>query len=1223
MESSLNNAFKRDGLHATPRDSSCSEGSERAPSDRELRLIKRLRRIEEQAIDEKNATATVSSLLIEESSDIGSEGKDSPWTTVQATSRRKTLASAFHPEQHHSGLREPVLEAQLSPLGECHEPKPSRNLHSGRESNLSNLNRERKPQIKFPSPSDKIWGDVNEKLQLEIPLKFNRRKFTQSTVSELSSDFLSYLHETFGQKFGVNDKSDIKENDVRRPKRRHFRMEQLRKKKRELTKARKALIYAGQGDSAAMAVIVRSWRKVMKAHNRLRVELAKKQKQRVRRAAELQFKKDPYKYAQRLFKGPGKRATPEFDENTAYEYFAKTYRDDNRAKEYLPLEGMLRPGLPRKAFETRPPTARQLGRSARRKRNGATPGLDAISYVPFKKCPALILFLHLLVIKIWEACEIADDWAQALISLLKKGSPEEDLDVVSEFRPITIAATMGKIVLSVVSDRLQRFLVKNSFIPRQVQKGFLSGVPGCIEHTFMLFEALKEAKREKRQIVIAWIDLANAFGSVRHNLIQFALDWYHVPKAVQKMIFNYYEKLMAKVISKEWSTPFFLFDIGLFQGCVLSTILFLCVFQMLLDFLQPLREKHGYHFKQVNMKAIAEAYADDLALEARNTKGCQVLCTATQKWLEWTETMRAKPQKSVTFAMKQFDRRIRSEAFRPIHEGLSYSPFDPELIIAGEPMKYILNSVAKMGSEATLSFKDKHFKFLGRYIHYYLQETEIKGEILSKFVKDVETANNSPVNGLMKLWLYQFYILSRSSWSLLIHDLDLSFAKKLQSHVQPLLKKWAGLARTVDPGVLYRTRGNLGLQLTSVEDHYKAMQLVKVQLLENSRDASVRMMWAAKAQREASVSHFRVSHLLKEAKAQVNLDLLFPTQSSRQGLGNGNFKADPTPAEKRKLISVKAKSFAEQARVQHAHSLAQQGVWTAWGGNIVPFDFSWQNLIWGPGPYVIKFVLNASVNWVKTPDLLKTWGLRYDAGCVLCGKSQATLHHIISNCRHARVQGRYTWRHDSVLLYLQPIIQSLIDTANANPERFVIPPIKSNFVRSGKSKSKPKSQRATTLVGASDWKLIVDFDSKAVFPPQIYCTLQRPDIVIWSDQARKVLLVELTCPAEEGIEAAEIRKVSRYFGLKNACKDRGWSTEILTIEAGARGHVAKSIPRLLKRLGRSSKDINSDCKNISNIVSKCTHTIYLSREVYEWDKNRSLLSLEKPQRQFSSRVHSQ
>ena len=113
----------------------------------------------------------------------------------------------------------------------------------------------------------------------------------------------------------------------------------------------------------------------------------------------------------------------------------------------------------------------------------------------------------------------------------------------------------------------------------------------------MLAEALKEAKDEQRQIVVAWIDLANAYGSVRHNLVQFALNWYHVPREVQALIFDYYEKFMAKVVTKEWSTGFFLFDIGLFQGCVLSAILFICVFQLLIDFLQPLREKYGYHSK--------------------------------------------------------------------------------------------------------------------------------------------------------------------------------------------------------------------------------------------------------------------------------------------------------------------------------------------------------------------------------------------------------------------------------------------------------------------------------------------------------------------------------------------------------------------------------------------------------------------------------------------------
>ena len=123
----------------------------------------------------------------------------------------------------------------------------------------------------------------------------------------------------------------------------------------------------------------------------------------------------------------------------------------------------------------------------------------------------------------------------------------EDLADVSAFRPIAITAAAGKILFSVLAVRLERFMLKNRFIKVEIQKGFLSGVAGCVEHAFALFEALKDAKSSKRQIVVSWLDLANAYGSVRHNLIQFALDWYHVPKLIQDLIFDYYEKLMAKI----------------------------------------------------------------------------------------------------------------------------------------------------------------------------------------------------------------------------------------------------------------------------------------------------------------------------------------------------------------------------------------------------------------------------------------------------------------------------------------------------------------------------------------------------------------------------------------------------------------------------------------------------------------------------------------------------
>ena len=86
-------------------------------------------------------------------------------------------------------------------------------------------------------------------------------------------------------------------------------------------------------------------------------------------------------------------------------------------------------------------------------------------------------------------------------------------------------------------------------------------MPGCIEHTFALLEALRDAKESHRQIVITWLDLANAYGSVRHNLIQFALNWYHVPKPIQELIFDYYEKLCAFISTANWSIVNRLFPI--------------------------------------------------------------------------------------------------------------------------------------------------------------------------------------------------------------------------------------------------------------------------------------------------------------------------------------------------------------------------------------------------------------------------------------------------------------------------------------------------------------------------------------------------------------------------------------------------------------------------------------------------------------------------------------
>jgi ssDNA thymidine ADP-ribosyltransferase, DarT/zinc-binding in reverse transcriptase len=295
--------------------------------------------------------------------------------------------------------------------------------------------------------------------------------------------------------------------------------------------------------------------------------------------------------------------------------------------------------------------------------------------------------------------------------------------------------------------------------------------------------------------------------------------------------------------------------------------------------------------------------------------------------------------------------------------------------------------------------------------------------------------------------------------------------------------------------------------------------------------------------------------------------------------------------------------------LRHASCLVRQGVWTKWE-NVIPFDLSWQNLIYGPGPRVISFLLNAQINSVRTPDMLKLWGYLESAACTLCGAPQCTLHHLLVNCEFARTQGRYTWRHDSVLMHIEQVLRDTILRVNdQKPVVFAEVARKefhANFVKAGQKLKTPTPRiRRGLLDYANDWQMLVDFEHRRiVFPPCIVPTNLRPDVVLWSMRSHVVILLELTCPAEEGISAAQIRKESKYDGLLETINEtKTWKARLFTLEVGARGLVASRTYRAFRVLGLSNTQTKSLVKCLSEIVVRCSYAIYLAHSAPVWSHN--------------------
>ena len=167
------------------------------------------------------------------------------------------------------------------------------------------------------------------------------------------------------------------------------------------------------------------------------------------------------------------------------------------------------------------------------------------------------------------------------------------------------------------------------------------------------------------------------------------------------------------------------------------------------------------------------------------------------------------------------------------------------------------------------------------------------------------------------------------------------------------------------------------------------------------------------------------------------------------------------------------------------------------------------------------------------------------------------------------------------------------------------------FVRAGNRVPAPKHPKPTNqslLCCANDWQLLVDYEhKKVVFPPIICSTNLRPDVMIWSPMARRDVLHELTCPAEEGIQAAQIRKDARYRELLESIKLAGWLPDLFTIEVGARGLVGGSTFRVLMKLGLPSAEANALCKTLSAVVARCSYAVYLAHNSLVWSHNTDLV----------------
>lgn len=97
---------------------------------------------------------------------------------------------------------------------------------------------------------------------------------------------------------------------------------------------------------------------------------------------------------------------------------------------------------------------------------------------------------------------------------------------------------------------------------------------GCYEHNFLVQSALDDARRGRGEVVVCWLDLANAFGSLPHATIRSVLDMLGIPHHLLSVILELYSRATTTVCTPSGETDPIPVRAGVKQGCPLSPMVF-------------------------------------------------------------------------------------------------------------------------------------------------------------------------------------------------------------------------------------------------------------------------------------------------------------------------------------------------------------------------------------------------------------------------------------------------------------------------------------------------------------------------------------------------------------------------------------------------------------------------------------------------------------------------
>ncbi|CAM4585880.1 unnamed protein product [Lepidochelys kempii] len=745
------------------------------------------------------------------------------------------------------------------------------------------------------------------------------------------------------------------------------------------------------------------------------------------------------------------------------------------------------------------------------KTKNTAPGKDGIRYSLLKKRDPGCLVLATLFNQCKRFCRTPSSWKKAMTVLVYKKGERDD---PSNWRPISLCSTMYKLYASCLASRITEWSVRGGAIS-STQKGFMS-CEGCYEHNFVLQTIIDTTRRARRQGTIAWLDLANAFGSMPHHHIFATLQEFGMPENFRRAIREMYEGCSTTIRSVEGETAEIPIRCGVKQGCPLSPIIFNLAMEPLLRAISKGAGGFNLHGERVSVLA----YADDLVLTADDPENLQRMLDATSRVADWM---------GLRFNAKKCASLHIDGSKRDSVQGTEFQ-------IQGEPVIPLAEGQA--------------YRHLGTPTGFRVRQTP--EDTIQEILQDTAKIDTSLLAPWQKINALNTFLIPRISFVLrgsAVAKVPLNKADKV---IRQLVKKWLFLPQRASNELVYITHRHGGANVPRMGDLGDIAVITHAFRLLTCPDATVKSI-AAKALHDvtqkrigrAPSSQDTASFLSGSLDGEFGRDggdiasLWSRARNATRRLGKRigcrwewceerqelGVLVPQIGSEGNTIVTPSARGLLERTLKAATHSLYVEALKRKPDqGKAFELTSKWDasNHFLAGGGFTRfadwRFIHRARLNCVPLNGAVRH-GNR-DKRCRKCGYSNETLPHVLCSCKpHSRA---WQLRHNAIQNRLVKAISPSLGEVAVN-----------------------------CAISGTDSPL-------------------RPDVVVTNETQKKIILVDITVPFENRTPAfreARARKLEKYAPLADTLRAKGYEVQLDALIVGALGAWDPCNERVLRTCG--------------------------------------------------------